>query len=102
MAPGKSPTQRSPAWRPDLKLTGLDYNNLVVFAFLGYVLFQIPIGFFLNKGSPAVYLSCAVILWGICSMSCGFVQTYAQMSVVRVLVGAVRIDFSPSIAPLGF
>ena len=30
----------------DLSLKGLDYNNLVTFAFVGYVLFQIPIGFF--------------------------------------------------------
>ncbi|KAI5480783.1 Allantoate permease [Pseudohyphozyma bogoriensis] len=76
-------------------LTGVQFNNLIVFAFLGYVLFQIPGGFVLANISPAIYLSIAVVLWGAVSLACGFAHSYAVMSVLRVLVGATESPFFP-------
>lgn len=54
----------------DLNLTGLDYNNLVVFTFLGYVVAQGGVGFIFAKGSPALYLSIAAFAWGTVSSEC--------------------------------
>ncbi|KAI5480780.1 mfs transporter [Pseudohyphozyma bogoriensis] len=79
----------------DLHLTGVQFNNLIVFAFLGYVGLQIPGGFFFAKISPALLLSVAVVLWGAVSLACGFAKTYAEMAVLRVLVGAAESPFFP-------
>ncbi|ORY88487.1 major facilitator superfamily domain-containing protein [Leucosporidium creatinivorum] len=79
----------------DLNLQGVDYNNLVTFTFLGYVVTQLPLGFFIAKVSPAVYLSVAAGSWGVVSMCCGFAHTYAAMSGLRFLVGCTEAPFFP-------
>ena len=79
----------------DLNLVGTDYNNLIVVAFVGYAIFQMIAGFFAGKISPAFYLSGAAFLWGLVSMSCGFVKTKGAMYALRFLVGATEAPFFP-------
>jgi MFS family permease len=65
----------------DLKFGNLDYNNAVLFLFIGYVGMQIP---------PAFFLTGAVCVWGVVSMCCGFIHTIPQMLALRFLVGVAE------------
>jgi MFS family permease len=82
----------------DLNFGNLDYNNAVLFLFIGYVGMQIPAGFILAKIPPAFFLTGAVCVWGVVSMCCGFIHTVPQMLALRFLVGvaeAVSIVLCP-------
>jgi hypothetical protein len=74
----------------DLKFGNLDYNNAVLFLFIGYVGMQIPAGFILAKIPPAFFLTGAVCVWGVVSMCCGFIHTIPQMLALRFLVGVAE------------
>lgn len=74
----------------DLKFGNLDYNNAVLFLFIGYVGAQIPAGFILAKIPPAFFLTGAVCVWGVVSMCCGFIHTIPQMLALRFLVGVAE------------
>lgn len=60
------------------------------YSFVGYVVCQFPLGFFVAKISPAVYLSGAAMAWGVVSMCSGFTHSFGAMVVVRFLVGATE------------
>jgi len=74
----------------DLNFGNLDYNNAVLFLFIGYVGMQIPAGFILAKIPPAFFLTGAVCVWGVVSMCCGFIHTVPQMLALRFLVGVAE------------
>lgn len=74
----------------DLKFGNLDYNNAVLFLFIGYVGMQIPAGFILAKIPPTFFLTGAVCVWGVVSMCCGFIHTIPQMLALRFLVGVAE------------
>lgn len=60
--------------------------------FVGYVAMQIPAGFILAKIPPVMFLTVAVVSWGIVSMCCGFVKTESQLLALRFLVGVVSLQ----------
>jgi MFS family permease len=60
-----------------------------------YVVTQIPAGLVLAKLPAAVFLSGAVMAWGIVSLACGFANSFAVMTVLRFLVGVCEAPFFP-------
>lgn len=80
---------------PDLGMTGLDYNNMVLVLFVGYVFAQVPVGLVLARLPAALFLSGAVCAWGIVSMCCGFTYSVGSMTALRGLVGICEAPFFP-------
>lgn len=79
----------------DLNLTGLDYNNIILVMFVGYVMTQIPAGLILARLPAALFLSGAVCAWGIVSLACGFARSVGAMYALRFLVGVCEAPFFP-------
>lgn len=64
---------------------------------------EIPSNYILTRVKrPSWYLGGLVIAWGLVMTFSGMVQTYEQLLVVRVLLGAAEYDISPLPDPTRF
>src|ERR1700723_2717171 len=46
--------------------------------FFGYVLMQMPGGYFATRWSPRKVISLCLVGWGICAVGCGLARTFRQ------------------------
>ncbi|KAJ4524882.1 hypothetical protein HRR83_000520 [Exophiala dermatitidis] len=80
----------------ELKLHGTQYQTAVSILFIGYLLMQVPSNLFLNKfGKPAIYLSGAMVVWGIISTATAGVQSFGGLIAVRFFLGFVEAAYFP-------
>ncbi|GJN93243.1 hypothetical protein Rhopal_006290-T1 [Rhodotorula paludigena] len=79
----------------DLGMVGTDFNVAISVLFAGYICGQLPSNMILSKSRPSIYLSCCVMLWGMVSLSTGFVHNFHQLLAVRVLLGLLEAPFFP-------
>lgn len=80
----------------DLKLHGTQYQTAVSILFVGYVLMQVPSNLFLNKfGKPAVYLSTAMVLWGVISTATAAVNSFGGLIAIRFFLGFIEAAYFP-------
>ncbi|KAI1612674.1 retrograde regulation protein 2 [Exophiala viscosa] len=78
----------------ELNLHGTQYQTAVSILFVGYLLMQVPSNLFLNQfGKPAVYLSSAMVLWGIISTCTAAVQSFGGLIAVRFFLGFVEATY---------
>ncbi|KAF7164284.1 hypothetical protein CNMCM5623_008924 [Aspergillus felis] len=79
-----------------MKKNSNQYQTAVSILFVGYLLMQIPSNLMLNKfGKPAIYLPCAMILWGIISTATAAAQNFAGLVVTRFFLGFVEAAYFP-------
>jgi MFS family permease len=64
--------------------------------FFGYVLLQIPGGYWATKWSPRRIISLFLISWGICAVGCGLARTCRQFEVMRFLLGVAESGVFPA------
>ncbi|KAI0406627.1 MFS general substrate transporter [Xylaria palmicola] len=81
----------------DLDLHGNRYNIALLVFFIPYILLEVPSNMIIKKVRPSLYLSSLMFGWGIMNMSMGFVRTYAQLVVLRILLGIMEAGFLPGI-----
>ncbi|KAJ2986923.1 hypothetical protein NUW58_g4803 [Xylaria curta] len=81
----------------DLDLHGNRYNVALLVFYIPYILLEIPSNMIIKKVRPSLYLSSLMLGWGIANMSMGFVQTYTQLVVLRVLLGLLEAGVLPGI-----
>ncbi|KAJ5819061.1 hypothetical protein N7474_004652 [Penicillium riverlandense] len=80
----------------DLNLQGNQYATCVSILFVGYLLMQIPSNLLLNKfGKPAIYLPCAMMLWGVISTCTAAAENFAGLVVTRFFLGFVEAAYFP-------
>jgi ACS family tartrate transporter-like MFS transporter len=65
--------------------------------FVGYFLFEVPSNTMLLRFGPRVWIARILISWGIVSALTAFVQTPAQLYVMRFLLGVTEAGFFPGI-----
>jgi MFS family permease len=65
--------------------------------FIPYILLEVPSNIIIRKVRPSWYLGGLMFGWGIVNMSMGFVQTYAQLVGLRVLLGIAEAGVLPGI-----
>jgi hypothetical protein len=54
----------------------------------------VPSNLFLNKvGKPAIYLPCAMMVWGVISGATAIVQSYGGLVAIRFLLGFVEAAY---------
>jgi len=68
--------------------------------FWGYVLLQIPGGYLAHHWSAKRFVSILLVLWGLCSVGCGFVETGRQFWVMRLLLGVAEGGVWPAVLVL--
>lgn len=74
----------------DLRLVGVDYNNIILVQYIGYIFTQFPAGFIMGKYKPALLLSICCVVWGVIAGASGFAQNVGGMMGVRFLVGVAE------------
>ena len=64
--------------------------------FFGYVLLQIPGGYWAARWSPRKIISLFLIAWGLCAIGCGLAHTFRQFEVMRFLLGVAESGVFPA------
>ncbi|KAI7888356.1 major facilitator superfamily domain-containing protein [Mucor mucedo] len=81
----------------DTHLTGSQYNWLGSFFYLGFIAFQLPNNYFLQKFPISKYLGTLLILWGIVMACTSMCTNFAQLAACRVLLGLFEAGTYPSL-----
>ena len=64
--------------------------------FFGYMLLQIPGGYWATRWSARKVISLFLISWGICAVGCGLARTFRQFEVMRFLLGVAESGVFPA------
>jgi MFS family permease len=64
--------------------------------FLGYVLLQIPGGYWASRWSPRKLISLLLVAWGGCAAGCGLAQGFRQFELMRFLLGVAESGVFPA------
>ncbi|KAI0475095.1 MFS general substrate transporter [Xylariaceae sp. FL0804] len=73
-----------------LNLSGSDYNVLLSMTTAGYVIGQIPHSIAIQRIPPRIWFPSMIIVWAGLTMSSSGCKTYAQLCVVRFLMGIIE------------
>ncbi|MFZ0959381.1 MAG: MFS transporter [Terriglobia bacterium] len=68
--------------------------------FWGYVVLQIPGGHLAERWSAKRFVAILLVVWGLCSIGCGLVQTGRQFWVMRLLLGVAEGGVWPAVLVL--
>jgi MFS family permease len=80
----------------DLKLDETEYATCLSILYVGYILMQVPSNMFINLISrPSLYISAAMLLWGLVSTLSGIADTFGHMVAIRFFLGFVEAAFLP-------
>jgi len=64
--------------------------------FFGYVLLQIPGGYWATAWSARKIIGLFLISWGVCAVGCGLAGTFRQFEVMRFLLGVAESGVFPA------
>ena len=64
--------------------------------FFGYVLLQIPAGYWATRWSARKIISLFLVSWGICAVGCGLARSFRQFEVMRFLLGVAESGVFPA------
>lgn len=64
--------------------------------FFGYVLLQIPGGYWATAWSARKIVSLFLIAWGVCAVGCGLARSFRQFEVMRFLLGVAESGVFPA------
>lgn len=81
------PQARVQGLEDDVGLKGSEYNVVLSFTFIGYILMQIPSNMVLGLVRPSWYLSSVMIAWGIVSGCSGAVSSFGGIAACRFFLG---------------
>ena len=71
-------------------------GNAAGIFFWGYLLLQIPGGYLARRWSAKRLISLLLVLWGICAVGGGLVQTQRQLWMARLLLGVTEGGVFPA------
>ncbi|KAI4863814.1 MFS general substrate transporter [Hypoxylon rubiginosum] len=80
----------------DLNLDDTQYSTCLSILYVGYILMQVPSNMFINRiQRPSLYISCAMLLWGLISTLTGNTYNFTGIVLVRFFLGFVEAAFLP-------
>lgn len=82
----------------DLNMQGLDYNATLSVFYVSYIVFELPSSVLCKIIGPGWFIPFLTVMFGICSVGCGFVTTTEQMMGVRFLLGIFEAGMMPGVA----
>ncbi|KAG4033012.1 hypothetical protein MFRU_005g00360 [Monilinia fructicola] len=81
--------------KKDLNLVGQEYPWLSSMFYIGYLVFQLPMGYLLQRFPTGRFLSITVICWGAVLISTPACKSFAGMATNRFLLGAFESAINP-------
>ncbi|KAG9252976.1 major facilitator superfamily domain-containing protein [Emericellopsis atlantica] len=82
----------------ELGMKGFDYNATLSMFYVSYIVFELPSNVVCKLVGPGWFIPFLTVMFGICSIGCGFVQTTQQMMGVRFLLGIFEAGMMPGVA----
>jgi MFS family permease len=64
--------------------------------FLGYLLLQLPGGYWAHRWSARKLISLCLVFWGLCAAGCGLAQTFRQFEAMRFMLGVAESAVFPA------
>ncbi|MEI9964658.1 MAG: MFS transporter [Caulobacteraceae bacterium] len=87
--------------RRDLAISDTQISLLIGFAFaMIYGVAGVPLGFLADRRSRRNLIAGAVLLWSLATISCGFVHSFGQFFVCRILIGLGEAALTPAAVSL--
>jgi len=80
----------------DLGMDAKMKGQLAGIFFFGYVLLQIPGGYWATRWGSRKIVSIFLVSWGICAVGCGLSTTFRQFEVMRFLLGVAESGVFPA------
>lgn len=65
--------------------------------FVGYFLFEVPSNILMNRFGPRIWIARILLTWGAVAVLSAFVQSSAQLYLLRFLLGVAEAGFFPGI-----
>jgi MFS transporter, ACS family, tartrate transporter len=81
----------------ELALTSEAFGFAAGIFFIGYFLFEVPSNVALNRYGARMWISRILITWGIVATLTAFVQSAAQLYILRFLLGVAEAGFFPGV-----
>ncbi|KAF5012651.1 hypothetical protein FDECE_1282 [Fusarium decemcellulare] len=79
----------------DLKMTGNEYNLVVMIFYIPYILLEIPSNMILSRVQPRYYISFLVMGWGFAVTFAGFCTSFGGLMTARLFVGIFEAGMFP-------
>ncbi len=89
-----------PSMSRELNMNPTQAGSAVGIFFWGYLLLQIPGGYLAHHWSAKRFVSILLVVWGLCSVACGFVRTWHQFMLMRFLLGVAEGGVWPAVLVL--
>ncbi|KAK8125992.1 MFS transporter [Apiospora kogelbergensis] len=78
-------------------MTNYQFNVALMIFLIGYFLFEVPSNIMLKKLRPSRWLAIIMFIWGAITIGLGGTKTYAEVTVVRFLLGAAEAGLFPGL-----
>ncbi|KAF7727395.1 hypothetical protein EC973_007559 [Apophysomyces ossiformis] len=81
----------------DLHMSRGQFNILGSMFYVGYLAFQVPNNYFLQRFPVGKYIGVIVFTWGLVLFCAGFAQTFSQITALRFLLGLFEGGIYPAL-----
>ncbi|KAH8674317.1 major facilitator superfamily domain-containing protein [Xylariales sp. PMI_506] len=81
----------------DIDLSGNRFNIALFIYFVPYILLEVPSNMLIRRVRPSIYLASLMFCWGVVNMCMGFVNSFAALVVLRLLLGTFEAGVLPGI-----
>ncbi|XWW93061.1 hypothetical protein V2A60_000989 [Cordyceps javanica] len=78
-------------------MSGTDFNNISMFFYIPYIIFETPWVMAVRRFGPGRVLAVAIICWSAVTLGTGFVRSYGEVIACRVLLGAFEAGLFPAL-----
>ncbi|KAL2067542.1 hypothetical protein VTL71DRAFT_1967 [Oculimacula yallundae] len=82
----------------DLHLKGYDYNALLSYFYISYILLEIPSNALCKMLGPGWFIPACTVGFGLCSLCTGLVTSYSGAAAARFFLGAFEAGMLPGIS----
>ncbi|KAI5453868.1 hypothetical protein NCC49_004864 [Naganishia albida] len=83
------------SFRQDNHLTPSQYRWLGSCYYLGYLFFEFPGSYLLQRLKLSLYLGCMIVVWGVLLLCMVVPRSFAGLAVIRTLLGAAEACVTP-------
>ncbi|KAF7369776.1 MFS transporter [Mycena venus] len=81
----------------ETRMTAFQYTIALMVFLIAYALFEVPSNYLLKRLSPSRWIAFLMLVWGALTMGLGGTHTYAEVTVVRFLLGVFEAGLFPGL-----